>query len=103
MKNWTIGKRITLGFAALLVVMAAVGTIAIVENRATAEKADDIVQHSLPGLASSGQLVSHVKENQNMVYAHILEDDDAGQKAIEKEMAEATALINADFAAYEKT
>ncbi|TXT46343.1 MAG: methyl-accepting chemotaxis sensory transducer [Limisphaerales bacterium] len=103
MKNWTIGKRIILGFSTvlvLLIVLALVNTRSLYEIRTNLKQ---VTEDSLPGLMAIGEINELVNEIQIAVLRHLLTS-----KNEEKE--EFARLINAKkdavakaMEAYEKT
>jgi methyl-accepting chemotaxis protein len=56
MKIWTIGKRITSGFAALLAIAAALGLLAVVGMRSTRTQVDQLRQEGVPQVTLANQI-----------------------------------------------
>jgi methyl-accepting chemotaxis protein len=103
MAKWTIGKRLVAGFAAVVVVMIALGGFAISRVLAIKGDADRVVNDSLPGTALSGQLGSDVKDNYSEVLKAVHADSPAEMQKIEAEIAKISALMTTGLASYEKT
>src|ERR1700759_1564984 len=52
MKNWTVGTRITAGFAITIIVAMILGAYAINRAMESASQADDLASNSVPGVQS---------------------------------------------------
>jgi methyl-accepting chemotaxis protein len=102
MRTWTIGQRITFGFAALIVVMAAVCATAYVRILKVEQANNRVAQDALPAILVLGQVESLVKENFINVSLHFLADDVAKKDAIAKTMDGMTAKLSELYATYEK-
>ena len=70
MKNWTIGKRITFGFAAVLLILAAIGLFARLRLSVIQQEAGDI-NNNIPALEAVAGLMEGAKDNAVLVYKHI--------------------------------
>jgi len=70
MKNWTIGKRIFVGFATVLLILAALGIFARLRLSAIRQDAKDI-SGDIPSLEAVAGLREGVKDNLILVYKHI--------------------------------
>lgn len=56
MKSWTIGRRITLGFAVILGVLVAVALTSVILLKQIKVHQQDVVTEALPGITASGQV-----------------------------------------------
>jgi len=56
MKHWTIGKRITLGFAAILAILVGMAATAFVLLNQIKTRQESIVREALPGITAAGQI-----------------------------------------------
>ncbi len=101
MKNWTIGRRITFGFAALIVVMALVRATAYQRILTVKSANDEMAEGSLPAILVLGQVEALVKENFINVSLHFLADGVEKQYAIAKTMDGMTAKLSGLYATYE--
>ncbi len=88
MKNWTIGKRITLGFASVLTlfVTTSIASMAMLKRVKTSE--DVIVNQALPSLEKAARIKSAAGEIQIGVLRHILARDPADKAIFETRMGE---------------
>ena len=102
MSTWTIGRRITFGFAALIVVMAVVCATAYYRILKVEQANNRVAEDALPAILLLGQVESLVKENFINVSLHFLADDVAKKDAIAKTMDGMTAKLSELYAAYEK-
>jgi len=78
MKQLTIGQRIVAGFAALLVITAALGTFAYLRIVSLQATTAAVTQDSLPMVIILGEARSLVKENLVNTYRHALTDPSNG-------------------------
>jgi methyl-accepting chemotaxis protein len=69
-KSWTIGKRIFVGFAAVLLILAALGIFAHLRLSVIRQDAKDI-SGDIPSLEAVAGLREGVKDNLILVYKHI--------------------------------
>ncbi len=95
MINWTIGRRIVGGFAAVLVIAALVGTFALSRTRAIDRATTDLTARTLPSLVIFGNIESLVKENFINTTQHINATDETKMAAIEKEMTVKSETLTA--------
>jgi methyl-accepting chemotaxis protein len=72
MKHFTIAQRIAAGFAALLVLTAALGGFAYFRIVHVEAASDSVTQHTLPTITALGQIRSLVKENYGNTLRHAL-------------------------------
>ena len=103
MKNWTIGKRISLGFAAVLVICAALGAFAIFRLITIQANTEVIVGDCMPGVYESSQIAAEVKEAEMDVRNHILADKETTMTAIDLELANSRLRVGQHFTNYEAT
>ena len=88
MKNWTIGKRITLGFIGIILVSLAIGGFGLSRLNVIKKHSDQIVNDSLPGVVYLGDLLQNLQETRGYVEKHILTTNDALIAAIDKDIRE---------------
>jgi methyl-accepting chemotaxis protein len=88
MKNFTIAQRISVGFAALLILTAALGGFAYLRINHVQQSSNSVTQHTLPTVTVLGQIRSLVKENYANTLRHALTPTDH-----EKEFADIEATM----------
>jgi methyl-accepting chemotaxis protein len=103
MSQWTIGRRLTAGFAAVLVTAFALGAFAYGKFGEVREGARLITQGSLPGEFAIGQVQAQVEQNYVRTLMHLVSSEPAEKQRIEAEMAKADAAIESFLADYERT
>jgi len=103
MKNWTIGKRIILGFALLLATSAALGLFAYSRLSSIKRQSERITVDCLPGTYGSGKIEALNLANLAQTNRWLLATDAAERKAIEAGMRDNSARITELFASYEKS
>lgn len=88
MKNWTIGKRIITGFAALLASMLVMGGTAWYQTRNIGEQLQVIDAEAIPGLQASMDILAEAMKIRVMTLKHVASTD-------LKDMAEADVAVAA--------
>ena len=71
MKNWTIKKRIILGFTTILALFAVLAVTSLVLLKTIKGHQADITDDALPGITASGQIKYLVCEIQLSVLRHL--------------------------------
>jgi methyl-accepting chemotaxis protein len=85
MKNWTIGKRITLGFAAVLTILLALSLFTYTRLIAIGHEADDVASN-LPALEACGEMMEITMANRALVLKHIFSSDAQDMTRLEDEI-----------------
>src|ERR1700760_3412384 len=75
MKNWTIGKKITVGFAALNIIAMTFGLFAYFRLSAISVRSDQINKQTLPTLQMVYSIRRNVVTEGKLIYAHIGSSD----------------------------
>jgi methyl-accepting chemotaxis protein len=102
MKNFTIGKRITLGFASVILIALALGAFAYTRLIAIHSHSDQIAKTSIPTI----ELVGHAQKNATyfgqIVYMHIGSQNKDDMAQLDAELKNITTDNNATYAELEK-
>ena len=99
--NWTIGRRIGVGFTALIAILAVVGVICYERVVSIGASSGELELRAMPGLVLLGQIESQVKENYLYTTQHIMATDAATKAAIDKDLSEKSNLNTALYKDYE--
>jgi len=99
----TVGRRLSTSFAAQALMMAVLGTVALVSLWRLTETVDRITNDSLPGLFLSGKLSAAAKDQRGMMVSHIASADQSEKSGYEAEIARFEGDLRSTYAAYEKT
>ncbi|HEX4350523.1 MAG TPA: methyl-accepting chemotaxis protein [Verrucomicrobiae bacterium] len=91
MKNLTIGKRITLGFASVVIITLALGTFAYSRLAAIGEHSDQIARQSLPTIELVYRAERNAKDYDRLVYKHIGSKSKDDMARLEEALADDTA------------
>ena len=75
MKNWTIGKRLTFGFAGVVFITLCVSIYAFSRLEAIQNQATALANDSLPGAILMGQIATLSEREVALVLQHILTDE----------------------------
>lgn len=102
MKTWTIGKRITFGFAIVILIAATLGCIAYVRVLAIAEHATTISKKSIPITVICNELEVNAQEALKNVYSHIGSTNNADMVNIDQKITESHVKNSENYKALEK-
>lgn len=101
--NWEIGKRITAGFACVMLTMATLGLFAYVQTRAIEANARSITEHSLPGVYSIAQIKLNNLQRYSLMQEQIRSEDAAEMARLEAEGLTTKSATGGLIADYERT
>jgi len=103
MKSWTIGKRIILGFAAVLTITIMLGGFAISRLMEIRSGSQRIAEDSLPGIVLAGTLSELIRDSYAETFEHLIAVDPAEMQRIETGIAQIAAKAVEAGKAYELT
>src|SRR5262245_29501411 len=103
MRDWTIAKRLVVGFGLVTVITAGLGVFAGSRLYAVDAWSKKITGDALPGVALFGDIRAKGLENLSLVMEHSATKDSKRQDEIEARMAEIAAEIGKLTSAYEAT
>ena len=103
MNHWTIRKRITFGFAAILLLFAAVAVTSKVMLKTVKQHQQAITEDALPGLGAAGDIERIASEIQISVLRHLLAKTPEDKKQFEEKIDGFKALAQKGLDDYEKT
>jgi len=103
MKNWTIGKRLTLGFAGVILITVCVSIYAFTRLEAIQSQAVALANDSLPGAVLMGQIAALSEREVALVLQHIKANDAQEVEKIDQALTENHEKLNSLFKAYEST
>lgn len=98
MKNLTIGRRITLGAAASILITLAIGVIALSRFTVVQQQTNILTREALPGAMAILQIQVAINENFGLAQAHTVSTNKA---PIEETIGRNVALIDRLMAEYE--
>ncbi len=93
--NWTIGRRLAAGFAAVLIVVACIGAFALNRVYSIDRNNKVVTDNAMPSIVLFSRIESLVKGNFINTTQHLDATDAARMAAIEKEMNEKSDLLTA--------
>src|SRR6202035_1648213 len=103
MKNWTIGKRLILGFAGVILVTLCVSIYAFTRLEAIQNQATSLAQDSLPGAVLMGQIAALSEREVALLLAHVKANDAQEVQKVDEELLENNQKLSALFRSYEAT
>jgi methyl-accepting chemotaxis protein len=102
MKNWTISRRITVGFAVVLILVAIQAAVSFAKLREVKSEAGDVAADSLPGAIIANKIKSYADENQLSMLRVLLAKTSDERKINEDAISSGKASNDEAFAAFEK-
>ena len=102
MKNWNIGTRITVGFAAVIAIAMALGVFAYGRIGVINASAIDIAENSLPSVYVMGQIHTHAQKTLTLQLEHINSSDAQDMARVEAELREVHEQQASWYEKYEK-
>src|ERR1700720_4058437 len=103
MKNWTIGKRLTLGFAGVVLITLCVSIYAFTRLEAIQNQAAALANDSLPGAVLMGQIAALSEREVGLVLRHIKANDAQEVQKLDEALRENHEKLNSLFKAHETT
>ena len=103
MKNWTIGKRLTLGFAGVVLITLCVSIYAFTRLEAIQSQATALANDSLPGAVLMGQIAALSEREVALVLQHIKANDAQEVQKLDEALRENHEKLGSLFKAYETT
>jgi methyl-accepting chemotaxis protein len=88
MKTWTIGKRITVGYAAVLIATIAIGIFAYTRLNAIKVRSDSLTEDSLPGIVALTKVQSNTIMANALLLKFILSTETSEFAAIDQTFKE---------------
>ena len=99
----TVGKKIALGFGALIVIACGLGGVATYKMTAIRAEALEIGDDRLPGVDAIGAIISMAKDCRADTYDHLAASTLGEMDAVEAKLAALKTDIDRGAVAYEKT
>jgi methyl-accepting chemotaxis protein WspA len=103
MKNWTIGKRLTFGFAGVILITLCVSIYAFTRLAAIQSQATTLAKDSLPGAVLMAQIAAFSEREVGLILQHIKASDAQGVQKLDAELRENHEGLSALFKAFEAT
>src|ERR1035438_5704538 len=102
MKNWKIGTRITAGFAAVIIIAAALGIFAYSQIGSIQKGSASVSSISLPGVYVIGQIHTNTERGMRLVLQHVISTDKEERAGLETETRDIRSRNGELVARYEK-
>jgi methyl-accepting chemotaxis protein WspA len=103
MKNWTIGKRLILGFAGVILITLCVSVYAFTQLEAIQNQVATLAKDSLPGAVLMAQIASFSEREVALVLEHIKANDAQGVQKADEGLRANNEKLTALFKAYQAT
>jgi methyl-accepting chemotaxis protein len=103
MKNWTIGKRVTGGFAAVLAILAVVALTSFILLGQIKTHQQDVISHALPAISTVGQVKYLACEIELNISRAVNAKTPEALKAADTQIGEQQGQIKSVLDDYEKT
>ena len=102
MQNWTLGRRLSAGFAVVLAILVAQGLFSLYRMGTLQELSAGITEDAMPGVVIAGRIASLSQENNALLARHMVVISADERAVIEKDLARNSADVLAAVTAYEK-
>jgi methyl-accepting chemotaxis protein len=102
-KNWTIGQRMAVGFAGVIVVALTLGVFALSRLMTIERQARDVTQDALPGVSAISEMSSSVAMTRAMIVEHLLAATSEEKAVLDAQITELSARADTLRADYERT
>jgi methyl-accepting chemotaxis protein WspA len=103
MKNWTIGKRLTLGFAGVILITLCLSIYAFTRLGAIQTQASTLAKDSLPGAVLMSQIAALGEREVALVLQHIKANDAQEVQKLDEESRENHEKLSSLFKAFQAT
>jgi methyl-accepting chemotaxis protein len=103
MKNWKIGKRISAGFGAVIIVALGMGIFAYTRVAAIDQSARRIATESLPGSYLAGQIQNNLRQSAVLMFDHVVSTDKSEMARYEADIEDLRSKNANLLNEYEKT
>jgi len=95
MKNWTIGKRIIVGFSIIVALSAIMGTLAWNSMCIISTHGDELSNDSIPGLTATADIMQNLSRAHLILIRHVLTTNLAEKQGYEATLKEIAATNSA--------
>ena len=102
MKKMTIGKKITLGFAVMLMILVAVSIFAYTRIRVIHNSFTLLSEENVPTLELMGDLNARTREDQGIIYKHIYSPSEQDMNTLEAKLSANHKLNDQTYERLEK-
>ncbi len=103
MKNWTIGKRITFGFAVLLALFLGLAGNTWYQNAQVGKQLTSITEDSVPGIKLTSDLVRESINYRTISLLHVMSTDPVEMAALDSQADQEGVKLLATMEAFKKT
>ena len=86
MKDWKIGTRIILGFAAVILLCIALGVFAFSRTRIIQQKANDIADKNVPSVMALGHVQTELYHLVELLLQHAASSDHTEMDSLEAQI-----------------
>jgi len=101
-RRWTIGRRVTAGFALVILIAAGLGAFALMEIRVLSREFTKVIDESIPGLEQIARVQTLATQNRLLVFKHISSTGKDDMQQLEQKIAENSSVIAEALDAYAK-
>ena len=102
MTNWTVGRRMMIGFSSVILVALALGAFAFTRLLTVSVQSERITGDILPCIYQMSQVETYVKDNFANTLRHVVTDDPAEKAKYEATMKETTDNLSKVLTEYER-
>jgi len=103
MNKWTIGRRITVGFVAIVALALAIGLMGLFSLERVHKSTRSLIDDSMPGALYMGIVKDNVSQSYALLERHILSTEAADIQLVEEKFKKLSAYNAECFEKYQKT
>jgi methyl-accepting chemotaxis protein len=103
MNKWTIGKRITVGFIAILALAIVIGVMGLWGLKGVSNHTQSMIDDSVPGAIYMGIVKDNISQSYAVLERHILTTDQTDIKTLEAHFSELSAKNKEALEGYKTT
>jgi methyl-accepting chemotaxis protein len=103
MSNWTIGKRLAVGFGTVMVITAVLGVFTYTRLAVIRSGAQSLATDSMPGTIAMAQMRGMAKDIHLATIAHMNAQDPGAMQTLEQTLQDVNAKSDGAYADYDKS
>ena len=102
MSQWTIGKRLDVGFGVLVAITLALGTFSYLRLLSIQGAMRATTEHALPSVQLIGRIDAKVRDQRPVLMQHVATEDARRMDELEGRIKRVTDELDKDFASYQE-
>jgi len=100
--HWTIGRRVAVGFASIVLIAVCLGAFALLQVRVLSGEFTKVIDKNIPGLERIAKVQVLATQNRLLVFKHISSSSKEDMQRLEQQIADNSREIGESLDAYAK-